>query len=208
MTGLIHLGFILAAAFVATASPGPATMAISGTSLASGRRLGLAVASGVTTGSLMWSTAAAFGLSAVMLANVWLFNLIRDAGVLYLGWLAIKAARSAWSPKSTSVVPSIAPSWGRAFRRGLSLHLTNPKAILFFGALYSLGVPPGSNPAGLATIIGAVGLQSFLLFHGYAILFSLTPVARGYAKLRRWFDAVFALAFGVASLRLLTASVR
>ena len=47
---------VLIAALVASASPGPATLAIAGTSMSSGRWCGLAVAAGVTTGSLIWST--------------------------------------------------------------------------------------------------------------------------------------------------------
>jgi threonine/homoserine/homoserine lactone efflux protein len=98
-----------------------------------------------------------------------------------------------------------APSLGAAYRRGLLLHLTNPKAILFFGALYAVGVPAGTSPAALALVIAAVGLQSFALFHGYALLFSSPPLAAGYAKLRRWFEAIFAVAFAAAGLKILTA---
>ncbi|MCD0504670.1 LysE family transporter, partial [Bordetella petrii] len=68
MSSSINLTLILAAALVASASPGPATLAIAGTSMAHGRRAGMAMASGITTGSLCWSCMAAFGLGAVMLA--------------------------------------------------------------------------------------------------------------------------------------------
>ena len=204
----VNLALILAAAFVATASPGPATLAIIGTSLASGRKFGLAVASGVTTGSFVWSVGGALGLSAVMLANAWVFEVLRFAGALYLGWLAVKVARSAISPKRAAPAQVAATSLGRAYVKGLSLHLTNPKAILFFGSLYSIGVPPNVSPDALLLVICSVGLQSFVLFHSYALLFSLTTVARRYERLRRWFDAAFALAFGAASFRILTARLR
>ncbi len=67
----INLPLILLAAFVASSSPGPATLALAGTSMASGRAAGLALASGITTGSLIWSVAAAMGLGGLMLANAW-----------------------------------------------------------------------------------------------------------------------------------------
>src|SRR3546814_8375262 len=51
----VNLTLILLAALIATASPGPATLAIAGTSMASGRRYGLALAASVMTGSLTWS---------------------------------------------------------------------------------------------------------------------------------------------------------
>jgi threonine/homoserine/homoserine lactone efflux protein len=95
---------------------------------------------------------------------------------------------------------------GRAtFARGLALHLTNPKPILFFGSLYSLGVSPDTSAMGLATVIVAVGVQALVIFHGYALLFSHPGIARGYRKLRRALEAAFALAFGMAGLKVLTA---
>ena len=72
----INLPLILLAALVASASPGPATLAIAGTSMGSGRASGLSLASGITTGSLMWSVSAALGLGAVMLANAWMFEVV------------------------------------------------------------------------------------------------------------------------------------
>jgi threonine/homoserine/homoserine lactone efflux protein len=203
----VNLPLILAAAFVATVSPGPATFAIAGTSLASGRRYGLALATGVTTGSLTWSIAAALGLSAIMFANAWLFEVMRYVGALYLMWLAIKSASAALRPGNLVVPSAPARSARKASARGLAIHLTNPKAVLFFGSLYSVGIPAGSAPDVLLLVIVTVGLQSFVLFHGYAVLFSFAPIVRGYTRLRRWFEAGFAVAFGAASLKILTAKL-
>jgi len=201
----VNLPLILLAALIATASPGPATLAIAGTSMASGRPYGLALASGITTGSLTWSIGAAAGLSVVMLANAWVFEAMRYFGAAYLLFLALKSARSALRREVAAATKITAPSLGSAYRRGLLLHLTNPKAILFFGSLYAVGVPAGTSPATLAGVIAAIGLQSFLLFHGYALLFSSPPMAAGYARLRRWFEAVFAVAFAAAGIKILTA---
>ena len=76
----LDLPLILGAAFVGAASPGPTTLALVGTSLEQGRAKALALAAGVTCGSLTWSTAAALGLGAVMLANAWIFEVIRVLG--------------------------------------------------------------------------------------------------------------------------------
>ena len=61
---IILLGWALAGG-----SPGPATLAISGTSMSLGRGAGLAIASGVIAGSASWGVAAGLGMSALMLAN-------------------------------------------------------------------------------------------------------------------------------------------
>lgn len=205
MVGHIHLSLILLAALIAVASPGPAVLAIAGTSMNAGRRAGLIFASGVTTGSLTWSIGAAAGLSAVMLANAWLIEAIRYGGAAYLLFLAFKSARSALTPGAAVPQGLAVPPPRRAFARGLALHLTNPKAILFFGSLYSFGVPADATLADLALIVFAVGVQSAVVLHGYALLFSNRAVVAGYLKLRRWFDGLFAVAFGYAGFKILTA---
>lgn len=203
----INLPIILLAAFIASGSPGPATLAIAGTSMSSGRCAGLALASGVTTGSFIWSVAAAFGLGAVMAANGWLVEVARYVGAAYLMWLSFKAARSAWHGNkiSTKPLPQVTPR--RAYAKGLALHLTNPKAVLFFGALYAIGLPAGTPPAALIVVILAVGAQSLIMFHLYAIIFSSAPMAAAYTRAKRWFEGFFALAFGAIALKVLTTKV-
>jgi threonine efflux protein len=203
----VNLPLILLAALVASISPGPATLTLAGTSMASGRASRLALASRITTGSLMWSVAAALGLGAVMLANAWVFELIRYFGAGYLMYLAYKAARSALSSKALAT-KSFKGGKRSLYTKGLALHLTNPKAILFFGSLFSLGIPPRTGAQDLALVIAAVGFQSFLVFHGYALLFSSKAMTRTYLRLRRWFEGAFAIGFGAASFKILTAKVQ
>ncbi|MBP5856792.1 LysE family translocator [Marivibrio halodurans] len=200
----VDLSLILGAALIASASPGPATLALAGTSMAAGRAAGLALAAGIMTGSLIWSCVAALGFGAVMLANAWMLEILRYAGALYLLFLAVKSARAALGDGALATRAIRAPSRPALYGRGVLLHLTNPKAILFFGALYAVGVPAGASPATLVTVILAVGLQSCVIFHGYALLFSSARVAGLYLRLRRWFEAVFALAFAAAGLKILT----
>ena len=94
----VNLTMILIAAFVAAGSPGPATLAIAGTSMSSGRRTGLALAAGVTTGSLIWSVSAAFGLAAVMavavagMADAWVEDTDADDAAVAASAAAAAAA--------------------------------------------------------------------------------------------------------------------
>lgn len=203
----INLTLILLAALVGVASPGPSTLAIAGTSMTSGRRYGLALAAGVMTGSWSWSIAAALGLSAIMFANAWIFEVMRYLGAGYLLYLAYKSTRSALNRSQNSAPGMAVKSYRSAYAKGLAMHLTNPKAILFFGSLFSIGVPKGTSIESLAIVVLAVGLQSTIVFHGYALLFSSPPIAQTYVKLRRWFEAIFALVFGIAGLKILTVRI-
>ncbi|WP_367281168.1 LysE family translocator [Sneathiella sp.] len=203
----LHLPLILLAALVAMASPGPATLAIAGTSMNAGRRFGLALAAGVMTGSLFWSSAAAFGLGAIMLANAWAFEVIRYAGAGYLLYLAYRSARSALSREQGIGRQFKVTSCRAAYRKGLALHLTNPKAVLFFGSLYSIGVPADAPLSSLAIIIAAIASLGAVVFFGYALIFSSAPMVAGYARLRRWCEGAFAIVFAFAGIKILTARI-
>ncbi|WP_171177950.1 LysE family transporter [Ruegeria sp. HKCCD8929] len=199
---LIPLPVILVGWALAGGSPGPATLAISSTSMAHGRGAGVALATGVVAGSAVWGIAAGLGFSALMMANAWLFELVRIAGAGYLFYLAARSLRSAWV--GGTVTPAAAPR--RAFfAKGLTLHLTNPKAILAWGSIYAIALAPAAGALSVWSLFAALTSVSITVFIGYALLFSAPPIARAYARAKRWFDLAFGVLFGAASLTLLTA---
>src|SRR3546814_9922426 len=120
-----------------------------------------------------------------MVGNGLSFEALRYAGAAYLLFLAFKSARAALTAGAPALRHVATSTLRSAYRRGLVLHLTNPKAILFFGSLYAVGVPAGASVETLALVIAAVGLQSLLLFHGYALLFSSPPLTAGARKSTR-----------------------
>lgn len=200
----INLSLILLAGLAAMASSGPATLAIASASISSGRKHGLALAAGVTSGSIMWSVAAAFGLGAIMTANAWMFEILRYVGAAYLLFLAIKSARSAFSADQHTIVQSNKMTFRNAYAKGLALHLTNPKAVFFFGVLYAIGIPSSASPKALFMVICALAGLAASIFFGYALLFSNRTLAHHYVKLHRWFETVFAIAFGAAAIKIFT----
>ena len=200
-----HINYlvILMAALVAVASPGPATLAITSVAINQGRAHGIMLAIGIWCGSLFWSCTAAFGLGAVMSANIWLFEILRYAGAGYLLFLAYKAAFSAVRGKTLQTANIATASLPKSYLKGLAIHLTNPKAILFFSALYAIGVPHHIGVAGLLKVIAVVALQSGVIFVGYALLFSTQKARAMYLKLNRAFDIVFGTFFGIAGVKVL-----
>jgi threonine/homoserine/homoserine lactone efflux protein len=88
------------------------------------------------------------------------------------------------------------------------IHLTNPKAILFFGALYTMGLPPQTPAASIAMVVAAVGAQSLVIFVTMALAFSHGGVAAGYVRLRRLFEAAFASVFAMAALAFIAPMIR
>ncbi|WP_298258506.1 LysE family translocator [uncultured Litoreibacter sp.] len=204
MTG-IEFGLLLLAWAVGGASPGPATLAIAGTSMERGRTAGLAVAAGIVCGSASWGVAAALGMSALMLANAWLVEILRYVGAAYLMYLGFKALRSGMSSKPLTDVQAKRGGLRSVFLKGLLLHLTNPKAVFGWGAIFAIAVPPGSDPRAVWETFTALFAVSNAVFFGYAFLFSTGAFIRGYQKLRRWFEISFGVMFGLAGLKILTA---
>ncbi|MEO1562666.1 MAG: LysE family translocator [Pseudomonadota bacterium] len=198
----IWFGWVLAGG-----SPGPATLGIIGTSVERGRKAGLVFALGILAGSAAWGLAAALGLSAIMLANAWVFEIIRYLGAAYLGWLAIKALYAAWKGGSSDIRHPMRGSGWALFLKGAAIHITNPKAILSWGAIYAIVAPADASLWTLLAYFGMLYLGSILVFIGYAFLFSTGRAVRIYANSKRWFNLAFAAFFGFASFKILTAKL-
>ncbi|MCV9966218.1 LysE family translocator [Pararhizobium sp. BT-229] len=191
---------------IATASPGPAIVAIIGTSIGHGRNAGLALAFGVLTGSYTWAMLAAAGLSALIRTYGNALFVLKIAGGLYLLWLAFKALKAAMRKEADNVLPleKQSPSLRRLYLKGLGIHLTNPKAIFSWLTLVSLGTPQDA-PHVMPVLIGGCMVLGVVIFMGFALLFSIEPVHRGYRKARRGIEAAMAGFFAFAGFKLLTA---
>lgn len=196
---------LLIAWAVAGGSPGPATLTISGTAMAHGRAAGVAAGAGVLVGSASWGIASALGMGTLMLTHAWIALALKYAGAAYLLWLAFKSLRSALRPGDTRLQNGLTGPLSRVFFKGLLIHLTNPKAILSWGAIYAIALPAGAGYGAVFTLFFQLVAVSALIFIGYGLLFSTPRISRAYARARRVFETVFAALFGAAALRILTA---
>ncbi len=201
-----QIGLVFAAYVIAAASPGPSTMAIMGMAMRRGRRAALFLSAGVVTGSLFWGLLAATGISAVLARCAEALFLLKILGGAYLLRLAFTAARSAMRPDGAGP-PSPERDEGFGFlstyRRGFMLHLTNPKAVLAWIALMTLGLEPGAPQNTVAIILAGCAVLSVFIFAGYAVVFSTALMVKAYGKARRWIEGTLAAFFGVAGVRLL-----
>ncbi len=87
------------------------------------------------------------------------------------------------------------------------MHIGNPKAILAWIAIMSLGFRADVPPGMLLAIIGGCAFLGIIVFGGYAILFSSASMIAFYARLRRWIEAVLSVIFAAAGLKLLVSQV-
>lgn len=203
---LTQIGLAYAAFALGMLSPGPNILSVVGASMGAGRAAGVALALGVSAGSLLWASLTAVGLTALIAAYAPVLAATKVAGGLYLLWLAFKAFRSAASaapPLPTAGSGSAGRPLG-FFARGLAIQMTNPKAALTWVAIMSLGIGPGA-PAWVALAIvagtAALSVAGHVL---YAVAFSTGRIATAYACARRGIEAALGVFFGLAGLKLLT----
>lgn len=209
---LVYLpGILLAytAFLIAMMSPGPNVLAIMGTSMSFGRSQGVALALGISTGSFLWGTLAATGLSALLATYTATITIIKIAGGMYLLWLAYKAFRAAAAEQSVEarLFDDSQTTNLRHFLRGVLVQMTNPKAALAWVAIISLGLQPHA-PAWVAglIVVGTTAL-SVLLHLIYAIIFSSQAMVRLYARARKPIQFVLGAFFAFAGIKMLTAKI-
>lgn len=211
MESINHLLVVYTAYVIAAGSPGPSNLRIMGVAMNHGRKAGLALATGVISGSLIWGISAATGVSALLARYAEALIVLKIFGGVYLLYLAVRAARSAMTPDAaTSPMPAhtdAAPSSAILYRQGFIMHLTNPKAVLAWIALVTLGLGPDASWHDVATILAGCAVLSITIFGGYALVFSTAPMVRVYRRARRGIEGVLAAFFGFAGLRLLFSRV-
>lgn len=126
------LAFVGVALLLAV-TPGPDMAVVTKNALAHGRRGVLLTTTGIGLALLVWVTATAVGLSAVLRASGELLLVLKLAGAAYLAYLGIRTLlESRRRPRDLLAgTPPAAPS--RAiFQQGFISALSNPKLGVFF----------------------------------------------------------------------------
>ncbi|GIH97901.1 LysE family translocator [Planobispora siamensis] len=136
--------------FLLAMIPGASTAVILRQTLRAGRGPGMAATLGNETGILLWALAAAFGLSALVLASEVAYDIMRIVGAVFLVvmgaqsiWQA-RAGREAERPQEEPVAET-PRGWRRSYLLGLSTCLANPKAAVFAMSFLPQFVPEGAN---------------------------------------------------------------
>jgi threonine efflux protein len=200
-----ELGALLLAWGLGGGSPGPATLTISATAMARGRVAGVVSGFGVLSGSAFWGLASTLGMGAIIMTNVWIFTTMKYVGALYLGYLAFKSFRSAMKSGATTEQNALKGGLGKVYAKSLAIHLTNPKAVLGWGAIFAIALPASAPPSAVFVLYSQLLCVSALVFVGYGILFSSPWIVERYRRARRGFEIGFGVLFGAASFKILTA---
>lgn len=185
---------------VALASPGPDFFFVSQTAASQSRQQAFKGVIGITLAVAIWAAIALLGLNLLLQQMAWLHRVIMVGGGLYLTWMGWQMLRSARRPAPAGASHDVGQIRKNTFLRGLLTNLSNPKAVIYFGSIFSLIVGDDVSSSMRIAIFALIVIETFIWFSLVATLFSLPWMRAKYQQLARWVDGVAGalfMAFGI-----------
>ena len=169
MEASAYLTFVIVSA-AQVATPGPSTLFIVNNAIAHGWRRALGALSGDLVAIAMLATLSVVGLAALLETYPAAFLGLRLTGAAYIiwfGWSFLRPARhhAGAMATETELAQSGQALWLQSFGVGIS----NPKAVVFFAALFPQFLPVDSGPAVLAFLVLTFVVVKFVVLGGYAL---------------------------------------
>jgi threonine/homoserine/homoserine lactone efflux protein len=127
-----------------TITPGPDMALVTRVMFGHGRTAAWRTSLGVVTGHLVWGTASALGVAAILNASATLYGVLRLAGAAYLIWLGLSALLARAPAQASAATARTTPAAvAGAYRQGLANDLLNPKIGVFYTTLLPQFIAPG-----------------------------------------------------------------
>ncbi|MBU9812042.1 threonine export protein RhtC [Rahnella sp. C60] len=181
---------------IALMSPGPDFFFVSQTAASRSRKEAMMGVIGITLGVLVWAAVALMGLHLILQKMAWLHQIITVGGGLYLCWMGWQLLKSARAKKQNGdETPVALPARGRTFMRGLLTNLSNPKAVIYFGSVFSMFVGDSVSGGERLGIFLLIVVETLAWFSLVALVFALPKMRRGYQRLAKWIDGVAGVVF-------------
>lgn len=170
---MLEPGAVLAFVPVAIAlivSPGPDSIYTLTRSISDGRTVGVTAALGSSAGSVVHTTAAMLGLSAILQTSALAFTVVKFVGAVYLVYLGVQTLRNSEEFEISSESTTYTPS--ESFRSALLINVLNPKVAVFFLAFLPQFVRPGSSTALQIFTLGVLFASLGFLYQAMLAVFS------------------------------------
>ena len=163
----------LGAAIVLILIPGPDQALITRNALAGGRKGGLLTTLGGMSGVTVHASAAAAGVSALLVASEIAFTVLKVVGVGYLLWMGVQTIRAARTHRAEDEdipEPALISPW-RYLRQGFLSNSLNPKVALFFLTFLPQFLPSTGGAFGYALLLSGLFAVLYLCwFTCYVLL--------------------------------------
>ncbi|RKS85960.1 RhtB (resistance to homoserine/threonine) family protein [Orbus hercynius] len=181
--------------FLGMISPGPDFFFVVKSSLSYPRRYAMMTCLGVVLGIMTHMVYCVAGIAIIIKTTPWLFSLLRYVGALYLIWLGIKAIFSkvhgniylGHNAKKHNI------SYTKALIKGYLCNLLNPKATLFFLAIFTQFLTVDSSLLDKLTVSVIILLEALIWWPFVVFVFQSEAVQRRYFKMQFIIDKLLGL---------------
>ena len=187
---------IIVAHALAVASPGPDFAIVLRQSLRHGRRTALWTSLGIGCGLSVHITYCLLGLGLFLQHSATALTTVKWLGAAYLAWVGVQALRA--KPRSGDMDLSTndtAPTARAAWTTGFLVNVLNPKAALFFIALFPLAVSV-TTPKWIQVGYGLwMTVTTALWFSFVSIVFTKEQVRQSFLRHGHWIDRALGVVF-------------
>lgn len=178
---------------LAVMSPGPDFAMVLRNSLVYSRRVGILAAVGLGAGILLHVTYSLLGIGLIISQSIMLFNVIKLIGAAYLIYMGVKALfAEKTEDKSLDVKEDTSDiSNFEAIRMGFLTNALNPKATLFFLALFTQVINP-ETALGVKVLYGLeMSVATFAWFAFVALILTHRHINKLFSRVRHYLDKAF-----------------
>ena len=193
------------ASFLLALAPGPDNFFVLTFSAKYGKTLGLFTVLGLVSGCLVHTTLVAFGVSALIINNDFLFSLLMYVGAFYLLFIAFKVYKSDNSIKELDQANNQIGKF-KVFVNGFLMNILNPKVLAFFLAFFPTFIFSESiNPLIQFYILGGIFMIiTLIVFSSIAVFSSLIyrnfKKYRFYTDLLKWLNIIVLISIAIIIL--------
>lgn len=171
-------------------SPGPDFFLVLKNSLSYNRKIALMTCLGVISAIAIHMSYCVAGIAVLITATPWLYNALRYAGAAYLLWIGVKAllAKSNGTAYVSKQALELNVTAKAAFMQGLLCNLLNPKATLFFLAIFTQLLNASSTMVDKLVVAFIIWLEAAIWWPMVVFVFQTQIVQRRYFKLQLIID--------------------
>lgn len=181
--------FVITIAALGMLSPGPDFFLVIKNAARYPRKAALMTALGVICGVVTHMTYCVAGLAVVITTTPWLFGLLKYAGAAYLIWVGLQALFSRGGSKmDLNQLTLQSTTLRKAFIQGYLCNLLNPKATLFFLAMFTQVLNVHSGLGEKLWYAGIIVGLTVIWWPLLVLLIQSAPVRSGLAKAQKVVD--------------------
>lgn len=179
---------------LAVMSPGPDFAMVLRNSLVYSRRTGIMAAVGLGLGILVHVTYSILGIALVISQSILLYDAIKLIGAAYLIYIGVRSLMSKTAnvdESNPSPEHKPEPSAFTAIRQGFLTNVLNPKATLFFLALFTQVISPTTS-VGIKVLYGTeMSLATMAWFALVATMLTQRPIQSLFSRIQHRLEQAF-----------------